>query len=211
MPQEEVCEIVDCFGTRIRPQSSLAFVAWTGTAPAAAAGPEPAGRAPRRMRPCDAVLCPRSVKSACAGSTAPAWGCWRRASPSSTSATSAATRLVRAPAPPLPPRQSRSAALQKLSGVFPSYGFIFHVSSLGKSITIVHQHNHSLPGRTELWLFPGGESAPPYAPVTDFHVGSRGARWTGLCLISRSPGVALWQFRVAGYVRLVLEQMWDLR
>lgn len=35
-----------------------------------------------------------SVKSAYAGSTACAWGCWRRASPSSTSATSAGTLLV---------------------------------------------------------------------------------------------------------------------
>lgn len=36
----------------------------------------------------------RSAKSVCAGSTACAWGSWRRASPSSTSATSAGTLPV---------------------------------------------------------------------------------------------------------------------
>lgn len=147
------------------------------------------------------VLCPRSVKSASAGSTVRAWGCWRRASPSSTSATSAATLPVRLaalgarargrasccvfhrepPTTPLLPCQLRFASLLKFSSIFHSYGFIFHVSYLGKNITIIHQHNYSLTGRTESWLFPGEKSVPQCTPVTDFQVGSCVASWMGLC------------------------------
>lgn len=56
-----------------------------------------------------------SAKSACVGSTACAWGCWRTAFPSSTSVTSAAIHQVRVQRLPLPrPARAVSALCRSL-------------------------------------------------------------------------------------------------
>lgn len=103
MQREEVLEIADCFRSEISRKSSLAFVTWIKNW----TGGSCRSRCRSKIQPASwregglswflaskARLFPGSVKSACAGSTACAWGCWRRASRSSTSATSAGTLQV---------------------------------------------------------------------------------------------------------------------
>lgn len=96
MQQEEVLEIIDYFKNKVLCKSSLACIMWITSWTGGSRRTEPAGCG-EGLCVCLAVtqwLFPGSVKSACAGSTACAWGCWRRASPSSTSATSAETLPV---------------------------------------------------------------------------------------------------------------------